>query len=57
MCGACYTSSSHIVHPSYIEIPALDDYVGKYYNYNGDQMWYWDSQFQNLWEECPSHNV
>ena len=58
MCGASYTSTSYINHPSYIQIPEADpDYVGKYYNLNGDQMWYWDAEFTQLWEECPSHNV
>ena len=57
-CGACITSSAQTIHPSYIEVPyTTDDYVGKYYNINGDQMWYWDSKFTQLWEECPSHNV
>lgn len=44
----------------FIEIPILSDeydYGDKYYNLNGDQMWYWDAEFTQLWEECPSHNV
>lgn len=58
MCGACYTSTSYIEHPSYIQIPyTTNDYVRKYYNINGDQMWYWDAEFTQLWEECPSHNA
>lgn len=42
----------------FIEIPVFSDeynYEGKYYNINGDQMWYWDAEFTQLWEECPSH--
>lgn len=57
-CVACFTCSYEIPLPEYIPVPEpLGAYVDKYYNLNGDQMWYWDSQFQNLWEECPSHNV
>lgn len=44
----------------FIEIPIFSgeyDYVGKYYNLNGDQMWYLDSGFTQIWEECPSHNI
>ena len=41
-----------------VEIPVFEvDYKDKYYNLNGDQMWYWDAAFTQLWEECPSHNV
>lgn len=57
LCGACITSSVERDTPAYIEIPELGDYVRKYYNINGDQMWYWDAEFTQLWEECPSHNV
>ena len=57
-CGACYTASNYVEHPSYVIVPyATNDYIGKYYNFNGDQMWYWDAEFTQLWEECPSHNV
>lgn len=57
-CTSCGTSSYQINNPAYIEVPtASGDYVGKYYNLNGDQMWYWDAAFTQLWEECPSHNV
>lgn len=55
-CMSCGTYSYQVVHPAFIEIPVVtDDYVGKYYNLNGDQMWYWDAEFTQLWEECPSH--
>ena len=61
-CITTFTSSYQI--PSsfieYVEIPVWNDeydYRGKYYNLNGDQLWYWDSAFTQLWEECPSHNV
>ena len=55
-CIGAFTSSYEIPLPDYILIPDADpNYNGKYYNMNGDQMWYWDSQFQNIWEECPSH--
>lgn len=57
-CGACITSSYLVNHPSYVQIPyTTDDYMHKYYNLNGDQMWYWDAEFTQLWEECPSHNI
>lgn len=57
MCVACFTSSDEIIGEDYIEIPELGDYMEKYYNYYGDQMWYWDAEFTQLWEECPSHNA
>lgn len=58
MCGACFTTTTRRDSPAYIEVPyTTDDYVRKYYNLNGDQMWYWDENFTDLWEECPSHNV
>lgn len=60
-CFNTFTASYQI--PSsfqeYVEIPVFEggeyDYVGKYYNLNGDQMWYHDQEFTQLWEECPSH--
>lgn len=58
LCGGCFTASDEINHPAYIVVPyATDDYIDKYYNINGDQMWYWDAEFTQIWEECPSHNV
>lgn len=57
-CIGCLTMSYQIDNPAWIEVPvATNDYVDKYYNLNGDQMWYWDAEFTQLWEECPSHNV
>lgn len=57
-CTSCGTYSYQVNHPSYIEVPyATDDYMDKYYNLNGDQMWYWDAEFTQIWEECPSHNA
>lgn len=57
-CRSCATYSYEINHPAFIRIPyATNDYCDKYYNINGDQMWYWDAEFTQLWEECPSHNV
>jgi hypothetical protein len=57
-CGACFTTSDELLDPTAIPVPYADDnYVGKYYNINGDQMWYWDAEFTQLWEECPSHNI
>ena len=57
-CVACMTTSYEINHPAWIAVPVQDDdYCDKYYNINGDQMWYWDAEFTQLWEECPSHNV
>lgn len=57
-CVSAFTSSYEIPLPEYIEIPVyIDDYYHKYYNLNGDQLWYHDPEFTQLWEECPSHNV
>ena len=57
-CRNCRTYSYEIPLPEYIPVPySTNDYTGKYYNLNGDQMWYWDAEFTQLWEECPSHNV
>lgn len=57
-CVACRTYSYEIINDAYIPVPRISiDYVDKYYNMNGDQMWYWDAEFTQLWEECPSHNV
>lgn len=57
LCVGCMTYSYEINNAAYIRVPTLDDYIGKYYNINGDQMWYLDAEFTQLWEECPSHNV
>lgn len=55
-CVGVLTSTYQIPLPDYIEIPVYtDDYYEKYYNLNGDQKWYWDADFIQLWEECPSH--
>lgn len=57
-CVACFTCSYEIPLSNYILLPdARNEYIDKYYNLNGDQMWYWDAEFTQLWEECPSHNV
>lgn len=56
-CTSSGTFSYEINNPAYIPIPETGDYVGKYYNLNGDQLWYHDPAFTQLWEECPSHNV
>lgn len=57
-CHSCFTCSYEINDPEYIPVPyTTNDYANKYYNLNGDQMWYWDAEFTQLWEECPSHNV
>ena len=57
-CIATFTSSYEIPLPEYVEIPIFtSEYDDKYYNLYGDQMWYWDADFTQLWEECPSHNV
>ncbi len=57
-CQACFTCTYLIPLPEYIAVPVYsNDYIDKYYNMNGDQMWYWDADFTQLWEECPSHNV
>ena len=54
----CVTVTYVVDHPQWIEVPvATSDYVGKYYNVNGDHLFYWDTEFTDLWEECPSHNV
>lgn len=57
LCVGCMTTSYEINNVAYIQVPALDDYTGKYYNINGDHLWYHDAAFTQLWEECPSHNV
>lgn len=54
-CSSCMTCSYEINNPAYILVPAVSEYAGKYYNINGDQMWYHDAAFTQLWEECPSH--
>ena len=55
-CIGCFTSSYQIPLDDYIEIPYHTGlYTGKYYNINGDQMWYLDAEFTQLWEDCPSH--
>jgi hypothetical protein len=57
-CRSCATYSYEINNPAFIPVPyATNDYMGKYYNINGDQMWYLDAEFTQLWEECPSHNM
>ena len=54
---SCFTSSYEIPLPDYIEIPyATNDYAHKFYNASNG-MFYWDAEFTQLWEECPSHNV
>ena len=57
-CKGCGTYSYEVNNAAYVPVPyATDDYLNKYYNLNGDQMWYHDAEFTQLWEECPSHNV
>lgn len=57
-CLGCFTCSYEIPIPNeYIEVPyATDDYIDKYYNVENG-LWYHDSEFTQLWEECPSHNT
>ena len=56
-CVACFTSSDEIIGDDYIAVPwAYGDYMEKYYNFYGDKKWYWDENFTQLWEECPSYN-
>ena len=56
MCVACFTSSDEILEDDYIPLPyPSDDYMEKFYNFYGDKKWYWDAEFTQLWEECPSH--
>lgn len=56
LCVGVITSSGLVPLETYILIDDLNyDYYNKYYNLNGDQMWYWDAEFTQLWEECPSH--
>ena len=58
LCLGCATKSYEVINAAYIPVPVYtNDYIGKYYNINGDQLWYWDAEFTQLWEECPSHNV
>lgn len=56
-CKGCGTYSYEVNNPAYIVIPTTGDYYNKYYNLNGDKLWYWDAEFTQLWEECPSHNM
>ena len=57
-CVGAFTCSYEIPLPEYIPIPVLtSEYDGKYYNYYGTKLWYHDELFQNIWTECPSHNV
>lgn len=57
LCGSCGTYSYEVPLYYYIPVPdATDDYIDKYYNFD-NEMWYWDAEFTQLWEECPSHNV
>lgn len=56
-CYACLTYSVQVPLPNYILLPDIDDnYIDKYYN-RENEMWYWDAEFTQLWEECPSHNA
>lgn len=56
ICLGCLTTSDEINHEAYVLIPEYnEDYIDKYYNLNGDQKWYWDAAFTQLWVECPSH--
>ena len=57
LCRGCVTKSYEVIHEAYIRVPTLDSYVGKYYNINGDKMWYHDAAFTQLWVECPSHSA
>lgn len=57
-CSACFTCSYEIPLEEYIPVPdPIGAYMDKYYNMNGDKMWYWDAEFTKLWVECPSHNM
>lgn len=56
-CYACRTYNIEIPLENYIPVTRVnEDYLDKYYN-RENGMWYWDSSFTQLWEECPSHNV
>ena len=56
-CNSCGTYSYEVPLYYYIPVPyATNDYYNKYYNFD-DGLWYWDAEFTQLWEECPSHNV
>ena len=57
LCVMCGTFSYEVPLSNYIPIPyATNDYMDKYYNFE-DGLWYWDAEFTDLWEECPSHNI
>ena len=57
-CHSMITSSYVFNMEGWIEVPVYDeDYQDKYYNFNGDKMFYWDAEFTQLWDECPSHNI
>lgn len=51
-CLSCMTQSFEVNHPSYVLVPTLDHYVGKFYNAE-DQNWYLDGSFTQLWEDAP----
>jgi hypothetical protein len=56
-CVGCKTYSYQVPLANYIPVPyTTDDYLDKYYNPT-DGLWYHDGAYQNIWEECPSHNV
>ncbi len=51
-CMANLTQSYEVNHESYILVPTLDDYVGKYYN-REDGLWYLDSSMETVWADAP----
>ena len=56
LCEAVITTSYVIDAEGWVQVPEFTyDYDGKYYNFAGDQKFYWDEGFTRIWEECPSH--
>ena len=54
-CYGCLTKSYEVIIEAFIPVPVhTNDYIGKYYNMNGDQMWYLDAAFTQLWDDAPT---
>lgn len=49
LCTSCITTSYEINNPAYILVPSLDDYVGKYYNFN-DGLFYYEPEYITVFD-------
>lgn len=45
-CDACMTFSYEINHPEWVQVPSMEDYIGKYYDFES-QKWYYEAEFIN----------